>query len=85
MKYEDTLIGNKEGLLYLREHIDEAIRTGAAKVAESRIQFGNIRIVDADPRNTRTAWIRDKARMLFYVLIVILLALALKEISDWFR
>lgn len=85
VKYEDTLIGNTEGLLRLCEHVDEALRTGAAEVTEPGIEFGKIRIVDADPRDARTSWVRDKARMLLYVLIVLLFALGLKEISDWFR
>ena len=86
VKHEDMLIGNAEGLASLRDHIDQAIRSGSAEVTEPGIQFTTLRVVQADPREKQTPWLREKLRMLSYALggslLAVLLALGVKGLID---
>lgn len=85
VKYEDTLIGNREGLAVLRDSIESALRSGEAEVSQPGIQFAAVRVVQTDPRE-ETHWLRDKLRLVTYAvggsLVAVLLALGLKGLIE---
>jgi hypothetical protein len=88
VEHEDTLIGNREGLTRLRDHIDAAIQSGSSEVSEPGIQFEGVRVVETDPRG-QGSWIADKIRLLawafFGSLFTVILALGIKGLVDLFR
>ncbi|MES2737492.1 MAG: hypothetical protein V4672_14305 [Verrucomicrobiota bacterium] len=43
---EDMLEGNREGLLVLRQAIDQAIESGDSRIEESSVEFAGVRCLD---------------------------------------
>lgn len=53
-EYEDCIIGSREGLLQLRDRIDEALLEGSAWFEHPDIQFDGVRVDDRpDPEPPR--------------------------------
>ena len=49
-EHEDFLIGNRSGLLRLREAIDQAVVDGLSKIEDGHIEFMGVKTVEKDPR-----------------------------------
>jgi hypothetical protein len=72
-EHEDYLIGNREGLSHLRDAIDDAIKTGIAKIEieEGHIEFVGVKVVEKDPRTVNDVTKHNEISGFILVIIVI--------------
>ena len=86
--HEDMLIGNREGFLLLKRKIDQALESGSSVVEEAGIEWNQVKIVEADPRQKKFR-VRDWIPILFLgagiLLILFLVVIGFGTLKSWWQ
>jgi len=82
-KYEDTLVGNREGLEALRSYIDEALESGHSEIKDPGIEWMKVSVVEEDPRSDDSG-LKWKDWILFSLIIVIFIA-GIIQVFAWLK
>ena len=89
-QYEDLLIGDKEGLIALRQAIDDALAKGEGSLSDSDSEFRAVRVVDnypdqdVDPKSWGSRLVSLGA-FAFCLLLVVCLVYGCIRLPDLFK
>lgn len=83
-RYEDLLIGDREGLLALRQAIDDALANGESRLQDCGTEFKAVRVVDTYPDEERPS-IPVRARISAMIVLALMLFLLICCIYGFIR